>query len=294
MFRFVCHYMLMCCYGVIVLMCCYAVLPLYSYRVWKIFSTGKLRVVKITNTDLIVICSIIVGMDIVLNIIWNSVAPFSSERVVVDHYRPAYDYVQCYFNSTSVAFIYTHIAFKAVIVLIGMVLTFLARNVPSQFNEAAYMTAAIYNVAVLFAFGIPLIASNVGGRETVYQIRAYGIMMLVVSTLSILFIPKFYHIFSVSSVDPAGTQLTHANVDNTTKYGQKKPAWNATIGPTRPPATVPTGASPLLTAATPIPVGSPTTPNLIEQLREKDERITQLVTENDSLRKRIHQLEIKE
>jgi hypothetical protein len=110
-----------------------------------------------------------------------------------------------------------------------MILTFKARNVPSQFNETSYMAAAIYNVAVLFMFVVPIVASSLGGRETAYQIRSFGIIVLVVSTLSILFLPKFYlmlnhhggsdtmtHLTKGDKVTPTGTAIPVSHVRNKT------------------------------------------------------------------------------
>jgi hypothetical protein len=57
-------------------------------------------------------------------------------------------------------------------------------------SETPYIGAAIYNVALLFMFIVPIVASGIGGRETTYAIRSFGIMWIILSSSLILFAPK--------------------------------------------------------------------------------------------------------
>jgi hypothetical protein len=155
-----------------------------------IFRQGKLRVVKMTNNDLWGIIALVVGIDLLVNAIWNGAEGFHSETVVPDIYRPALNYVQCHYTEDALAYIKTHIALKVTLIFAGMVLTIISRNVPSHFNETPYIGAAIYNVALLFMFIVPIVASGIGGRETTYAIRSFGIMWIILSSSLILFAPK--------------------------------------------------------------------------------------------------------
>jgi hypothetical protein len=58
-----------------------------------------------------------------------------------------------------------------------------------------YIGAAIYNVVCLLSFGIPLVATGVGGRTTTYLLRQLGLLVVVASTCSIVFMPKFWQLF---------------------------------------------------------------------------------------------------
>jgi hypothetical protein len=64
----------------------------------------------------------------------------------------------------------------------------------STYNESLYIGAAIYNVVCLLSFGIPLVATGVGGRTTTYLLRQLGLLVVVASTCSIVFLPKFWQL----------------------------------------------------------------------------------------------------
>ena len=83
------------------------------------------------------------------------------------------------------------------LVLASIVLTFLTRNVPSKFNETPYLASAIYNCALMLAFIVPIVATGIGGRQASYAVRVFGIDALVLVTLSIVFLPKFYLMWGV-------------------------------------------------------------------------------------------------
>ena len=79
---------------------------------------------------------------------------------------------------------------------VGMYLTWGVRHVPSQYNESLHIGACIYNVTIVALFALPLLAANLAGRSITFQLRAYAIMSLSLSTVAILFIPKFLTMFS--------------------------------------------------------------------------------------------------
>ena len=164
-----------------------------TFRVWRIFNSGsKLKQIRITNTDLLLQLGAVLSFDLILNIVWSAVSPMQSEYVSVDPFRPTYDYVQC---TTGAAFPLISVAEKGFLLLSGISLTYLCRGVPTKFNETPYLAAAIYNCALLSAFVVPLVASDIGTRVVTYAVQVFGVQVMTVSTLSILFVPKFYLIF---------------------------------------------------------------------------------------------------
>ena len=64
-----------------------------TYRVWRIFNAGKkLMKVAITNRQLLAALSLLLSFDIILNIVWSAMGAFQAMHVVVDVYRPYYDF----------------------------------------------------------------------------------------------------------------------------------------------------------------------------------------------------------
>jgi hypothetical protein len=172
-----------------------------TWRIWKIFQSGKLQVVKITNADLYAIVGVLVGIDVLINCIWSGVSGFPVQYVVVDRYRPVNDYVQCEYSDASLNFVYFHLAYKALVIVCGIGLAIAARNVPAMFNETPYIATSMYNCTLLLAFVIPIVGAQVGGRTTTYLVRSYGLLVIVASTASILFVPKFLMLSQRADLD---------------------------------------------------------------------------------------------
>lgn len=174
-----------------------------TWRIYKIFQAGNLlQVVRITNRHLYILVGSLVGLDIVVNLIWSVVSGFPTQYISVDPYRPLYDSVQCGFGDDSLPFVYLHVALKCAALAVGIALTILARNVPSLFNETPHLAASMYNCTLLLAFLLPVVGTQVGGTDTTYLVRSYGLLLLVLSTASILFVPKFLLLRRAGNVRP--------------------------------------------------------------------------------------------
>jgi len=161
-------------------------------RLYFIFRGGKLQVVKITNAHLGVVLAFACLIDVILNATWSAVAPFEARTVITDVFRPYTNYEACHWTATATDLMYVHIAWKALIILVALVLTILTRTLPAAYNEATFLGASVYNVSVLLCFLLPVVSSGVGGRSGVYLLQAFGVQILVVSTQLVLFGPKLW------------------------------------------------------------------------------------------------------
>lgn len=172
---------------------CYSALFAKTYRIWKIFNSGKMVVQVITMLDLLKAVILLVGIDIIVNAIWTGAFDMASVIRTPDIYRPSKNYYECDY-SNSVGFVYFHIAIKAFVIAVGIFLTWGVRNVPSAFNESTFIAILIYNTAVMCSFILPLISEQVGGFVGAYQIRAHGISLIAFINVTVLFVPKLYAI----------------------------------------------------------------------------------------------------
>ena len=50
---------------------------------------------------------------------------------------------------------------------------------------------SIYNTSFIICFILPIIAVGLGGRSTVFMIRGFAIIFVAISTIALLFVPKF-------------------------------------------------------------------------------------------------------
>jgi len=176
----------------------FSALFIKTFRIWKIFhSTKKLVVVKLKDRDLLLAVAAFLLTDVVINSAWAGVTGMQAHVVVHDVNRPALNELTCDYSDAS-AYLFAHVGVKGALLLVGMYLTYLVRNTPSQFNESTYIGVCIYNVSVLVCFLVPLLATGVAGREQ-YLLRAFALMLVAFSTVSILYVPKFISIHKLKN-----------------------------------------------------------------------------------------------
>ena len=104
---------------------------------------------------------------------------------------------------------------KCATLFVGVLLAYAVRNAPSQFNEATLLSICIYNVSVLLMFIVPLVHAGVGGRLTLYLIRAFAVIFISVTTLMVFFIPKSLALRTRIANTPAMTQIKANNNHST-------------------------------------------------------------------------------
>lgn len=176
----------------------------------------------------------------------------------------------------------------------GMYLTWGVRSVPSQFNESVYIGICIYNVAIVSAFVLPLVSARMGGRSVTYQIRAYAIMFLSLSTVAVLFVPKFFTILTAHGLRGGGDISKVLSADDGTSISPKASTAGTVKGqptPTSLKRTLPhaTTASSYnkQTASTAAPT-SPTASNTANALtRNLQMQVKSLSSDNEQLRKEL-------
>ena len=176
-----------------------------TFRIWKIFNRQKLQVLKMKDSTLLLAVGVFILVDIIINAVWMGTAGMDAVVVVVDVNRPSLNYWTCDFADGEGA-IFAHLTVKCGLLLFGVGLTWAVRGVPSQFNESLSIALSLYNVTFVVAFIIPIIATGLGGRETVFLIRAFAIIFVVVATLSLLYVPKLVAINSKTRVLPMVNQ----------------------------------------------------------------------------------------
>ena len=133
-----------------------AVLSSKNFRVYRIFRF-PLKRVKVTNGEvfLLWLCAMIPALIILT--IWMIVSTPTArmeERDGEEHYI-------CTTGGFTgepggIIFFSIFVAYSAIILLIGAVVSILARNIPSSFNETKLLTISIYNLGFLAAVIIPV------------------------------------------------------------------------------------------------------------------------------------------
>lgn len=178
--------------------CVFGSLFLRSTRIWHIWRANSLQPAPLKHKHILSGVAALVAVDVIINAIWQGTGGMSSELIQPDPYRPSKNYRVCHYGP-SLAAVWVHLAIKGALMLIGMVLTWVLRKVPSRFNETTTLALSIYNTSFLVCFILPIVALGLGGREATMLIRAFAIIFCALTTLLLLFAPKVRLIMSNAS-----------------------------------------------------------------------------------------------
>lgn len=88
--------------------------------------------------------------------------------------------------------------------ILGVIGAFAIRNIKvKELNESKMIAFAIYNLLIFTALGAGLVGSSVGGPEASFWIRCTFILFVPLSTLLLIFVPKFWIYYKRDSHDDA-------------------------------------------------------------------------------------------
>eukprot|EP01098_Paradermamoeba_levis_P016198 TRINITY_DN8606_c0_g1_i1.p1 TRINITY_DN8606_c0_g1~~TRINITY_DN8606_c0_g1_i1.p1 ORF type:complete len:122 (-),score=25.55 TRINITY_DN8606_c0_g1_i1:95-460(-) len=89
------------------------------------------------------------------------------------------------------------IAYKAFLLVAGVVMAFLTRNVEKSFNESLILGLNIYNITIISCVGIGIVALILKDSSNItsfYFVRSFVILALGLSSLVIQITPKFFYL----------------------------------------------------------------------------------------------------
>jgi len=90
------------------------------------------------------------------------------------------------------------VCYSAIVLLIGAIISFLSRKVPSQFNETKILTISIYNIGFLGIVIIPVfIVVNEYNPFIAWILRTLSILYAFTATMLLQFVPKIIGIFII-------------------------------------------------------------------------------------------------
>ena len=93
-------------------------------------------------------------------------------------------------------FFFILVAYAALVLLLGVILSILARKVPSQFNESKLIAFSIYNIAFLCAVIIPVFLTvQPFNPYLAWIFRTVAIIYAFSATMFLQFVPKLIGIF---------------------------------------------------------------------------------------------------
>lgn len=161
-----------------------------TVRIWAIFKIQKLQVVRIKTSFLVLSLTGVLLAETIFTLIWQFVAPFEPVIVVTDPLRPSLWYTGCTGGDTANDWIIAALIIKFALMGVSAVAAYAVRRVPSEFQESTFIGASIWNVTFLMVIGVSVVITS-SDRLFSFYVRTLGILLLTVSTVSFVFIPKF-------------------------------------------------------------------------------------------------------
>jgi hypothetical protein len=198
--------------------------PLFTktFRLIRIFQARHFQQSStIKNEHMWRFLAIMLGIEIFLLLIWQFAVSPQIDRVILspDELRPALNYTAC---TANIPLVIVQLVFKAILLLIGSILAFKARKLPENYNEAKPIQFSLHQITLAFAIVIPLLASSSVDQATKYLIRSLVLLIITVSMVSVLFLPKIIDSTqkaSSSSGAGAGEKTAASTVTRNTKSG---------------------------------------------------------------------------
>eukprot|EP01104_Vermistella_antarctica_P006333 TRINITY_DN17040_c0_g1_i1.p1 TRINITY_DN17040_c0_g1~~TRINITY_DN17040_c0_g1_i1.p1 ORF type:complete len:977 (-),score=210.76 TRINITY_DN17040_c0_g1_i1:136-3066(-) len=131
------------------------------YRIWRLFSNKTMRVIRITNVDLLKFVGVIMTLELACIIVVLAAGQPNWDYAQLDDddgEAQAHNYVRQCTMENEVA-VYTTVAVvNGLILLVAIFLAFGTRGVATGFNDAKPVAIIIYAIAFVAALFIPLIA----------------------------------------------------------------------------------------------------------------------------------------
>merc|ERR1712232_388909 len=175
-----------------------AALTVKNYRIWRIF-LSPLKRTRISDTHLFVLWSALMIPAVFIVVLWTIVSTPTAkmeERSEKDHYVCATGG----FTGApgGIVFFSIFVAYAAIVLVTGAVISFLSRNVPSGYNESKLLTISIYNLGFLSIVIIPVfLVVNPFNPFIAWILRTCARLYAFTATMVLQFLPQLVGIFII-------------------------------------------------------------------------------------------------
>lgn len=173
-------------------------LAVRTFRVWRIFRFPMTKV-RITDFEMILLWGLLMLPAIVILALWTLISTPTAAMKKLD----GEDHYVCTTGGFTgepggMIFFFVLVAYGALVLVGGMILSILGRKIPSHFNETRLNTISIYNIALLCAVIIPVfLAVNPYNPLLAWIFRTLSILYVFTATMLLQFAPKLVGVFII-------------------------------------------------------------------------------------------------
>jgi len=195
-----------------------------NFRLLILFRrAASLKVSIMPVWHLVVFVGALLVPDIVTLIVWSAAYPQRAVLVQPNLYFAVNWFTFCSstpnptartisFSTADIAFVGTVGAYQGALLIVGIVITFLLRKVPSEFNESRYIGYAIYSHAFCLLL-LLIVWQALPLQEWYFAAIAREVVLLwaLFVSVSLIFLPKIYFVLTNRKSDLRGSIRSSLN-----------------------------------------------------------------------------------
>jgi gamma-aminobutyric acid type B receptor len=204
-----------------------------SLRVYRVFMQKKtMKKVKVTSVEMFKVLAIFLTIDVILLVVWLATDyPTPTHTLTTIQERIHVDMFTC--KSSNFLFSALVIFWKALVLFAGLYITFLIRNVPSDFQESIWIFASA--IVVLMGGIIILPLAYLVELEAVvfYDFLASMLVFCTATVVALMIVPKVLKSNAVASAgDSSGGSDVSMSivVPSTNSVGNKMRSAGGSVG----------------------------------------------------------------
>ncbi|XP_057336745.1 metabotropic glutamate receptor 2-like isoform X2 [Microplitis mediator] len=168
----------------------YAALLTKTNRISRIFNKSKRSAKRpsfISPRSQLIICSLLVGVQILINIVWMAIDPAKAR-----HHYPTREDNLLVCNSYIDASYMIAFTYPIILIIVCTVYAVLTRKIPEDFNESKHIGFTMYTTCVIWLAFVPLYFGT--GNHVALRITSMSVTISLSASVTIacLFSPKLY------------------------------------------------------------------------------------------------------
>ncbi|ORZ36637.1 7 transmembrane sweet-taste receptor of 3 GCPR-domain-containing protein [Catenaria anguillulae PL171] len=152
-----------------------------TFRLYRLFHSAAIRTKNrsgISDQTVFLHGSSIVAVNLLICIIWAGVDPPKPKELFIAEGRTN---MVCMGQGADAAISAVLIAYNVILIVCGVALGFLTRNIQARFNESKSIGLAMYNLTALAAIGLPLLYAT--GSDLNLTFSVLGVLIIIGSFL---------------------------------------------------------------------------------------------------------------
>lgn len=195
-----------------------------NWRIWRIFASGRMRVVAILNSDLLLRwVAALMSVEVLLLVLWTVFVPLQPKRLT----SPLLDFdvmqVLCIQKAPSQSIgTSVFILYLIALLLVAAFISIRTRSVKEEYRESrAIGMIVVASIVLLVVIGIVTVA-----LPTLYYIYffigGYGTLVLIILVYANIFLPKIWKIhFTGKSQHPPSSSANRLSTIKSSRYNDR-------------------------------------------------------------------------